>query len=247
MSKIIVITGAGAGMGRELARRFAADGETVVLLGRTLSKVQGVADELGAPAMAVECDVTSPDSVRSAFAKVAERHPKIDVLINNAAIYEPFKVTEATDEQILTPILTNLAGPVFCTREAVPMMGPGSHMIYVSSESVDVHFAMLSLYQSSKAGLENFSHQMESELEPLGIRVTCVRAGQMMSDPKDWVRTPAAMEFHQECLARGLNLGQRPISQMTSLPGIFRAIIDLPPDLHVAMATLHARKGGQGG
>ena len=242
MSKIIVITGAGAGLGRALARRFAADGETVILLGRTLSKVEAVAAELGGPAMAVECDVASPDSVRTAFAEIAKRHPQIDVLINNAAIYEPFKVVDATDEQVLTPILTNLAGPVFCTREAVPMMRPGSHVIYVSSESVDVNFAMLSLYQSSKAGLERFSHFMEQELESNGIRVTMIRAGQMMSDPKEWTRSPAAMEFHQQCLARGLDLRQRPISPMESLPGIFRAIIDLPPDLHVSTATLHARK-----
>jgi NAD(P)-dependent dehydrogenase (short-subunit alcohol dehydrogenase family) len=243
LSKIIVITGAGAGLGRALAQRFAADGDTVILLGRTLSKVQAVASELGGPAMAVECDVASPDSVRKAFAEVAERHPKIDVLINNAAVYEPFSVVDATDEQILQPIAINLAGPIFCTRSAVPMMEPGAHIIYVSSESVDEPFAMLSLYQSSKAGLERFSHFMESELEANGIRVTMIRAGQMMTDPKEWTRSAAAMQFHQQCLAKGLDLMKRPISQAESVPGIFRAVIDMPPDLHVATVTLHARKG----
>ena len=57
MSKVIVITGAGAGLGRALAHRFAADGESVVLLGRTLSKVQEVAAQIGGSAMAIECDV----------------------------------------------------------------------------------------------------------------------------------------------------------------------------------------------
>ena len=242
MSKIIAITGAGAGLGRELARRFVADGDTVILLGRTLAKVETLAAELGAPAMAVECDVASPDSVRSAFATIAERHPKIDVLINNAAIYEPFSVVDATDEQILQPIAINLAGPVFCTRSAVPMMERGGHIIYVSSESVEEPFAMLSLYQSSKAGLERFSHFMESELEAHGIRVTMIRAGQMMTDPKEWTSSPAAMQFYQQSMARGLNLRERPISQAESVPGIFRAVIDLPADLHVATVTLHARK-----
>ncbi len=100
MGKTIVITGAGAGLGRALAQRFASEGETVILLGRTLSKVQALADELGAPAMAVECDVSDPASVRTAFTQTAGTHPKIDILINNAGIYEPFTVTEATDEQI---------------------------------------------------------------------------------------------------------------------------------------------------
>ena len=68
MAKTIVITGAGDGLGRALARRFARDGETVILLGRTLAKVQAVADELGAPAIAIQCDVAVGDSVRDAFA-----------------------------------------------------------------------------------------------------------------------------------------------------------------------------------
>jgi len=70
VSKVIVITGAGDGLGRALARRFARDGETVILLGRTLSKVEAVAQELGDPHFAVACDVGNPDSVRAAFAAV---------------------------------------------------------------------------------------------------------------------------------------------------------------------------------
>ena len=116
MSKIIVITGAGAGLGKNLAQRFASDGDTVVLLGRTFSKVQAVAAEIGDRAMAVECDVASADSVRAAFAKVAERFPKIDVLINNAAIFSPSTVAEASDEHIIDTINTNLVGAIFCAR-----------------------------------------------------------------------------------------------------------------------------------
>ena len=73
MAKIIVITGAGAGLGRALARRFAADGETVLLLGRNEAKVQTVAKQIGERAWAVGCDVASPQSVRGAFAQIAAR------------------------------------------------------------------------------------------------------------------------------------------------------------------------------
>ena len=132
MSKVIVITGAGAGLGRALARRFAADGETVVLLGRNLEKVQAVAAQIGNDAVAFGCDVSSPDSVRAAFAQIAQRHPRIDVLINNAAVYEPFQVAEATDEQILKAIGTNLAGPILCARAAIALLGRGGHIIYRS-------------------------------------------------------------------------------------------------------------------
>ena len=242
MSKVIVITGAGAGLGRALARRFAADGETVVLLGRNAEKVQKAAAEIGERALALGCDVASPDSVRAAFARIAEGHPRIDVLINNAAVFEPFQIAEATDEQILKSVTTNLAGPILCARSAIPLMGKGSHIINVSSESVGMLFPHLVMYQSSKAGLERFSQGLHHELEPKGIRVTTVRAGQMMEAGKVWDVDPqAAMRFAQAAMAAGLNLRERPISQYTSVTNIFRAVIDLPPDLHVQTVFAHAR------
>jgi len=237
-----VITGAGAGLGRALARRFAADGETVVLLGRNADKVQKVAAEIGAPALAVGCDVGSPDSVRTAFARIAERHPRIDVLINNAAVFEPFLIAEATDDQILGSVSTNLTGPILCARSAIPLMGKGSHIINVSSESVGMLFPHLVMYQSSKAGLERFSQGLHHELEPKGIRVTTVRAGQMMEAGKTWDIDPqTAMRFAQAAMAAGLNLRERPISQYTSVTNVFRAVIDLPADLHTQTVYLHAR------
>jgi meso-butanediol dehydrogenase / (S,S)-butanediol dehydrogenase / diacetyl reductase len=243
MSKVIVITGAGVGLGRALARRFAADGETVVLLGRTAAKVEAAAQEIGERAIAVACDVASPASVRAAFARIAERHPHIDVLINNAAIFEPFEIVNATDEQILNTIATNLGGPMLCARSAIPVMKRDSHIINVSSESVDLPFPHLSVYQSSKAGLERFSLSLYRELDASGIRVSHVRAGQMFEEGKTWDVDPdAAMKFHQAALAMGINLGERPISQFTSVTDIFRALIDLPADLHAVTIGLHARK-----
>jgi len=243
MSRIIVITGAGVGLGRALARRFAADGETVVLLGRTSAKVEAAAQEIGAGAMAVACDVASPDSVRAAFATIAERHPRIDVLINNAAVFEPFQIVNATDEQILNTIATNLGGPMLCARSAIPMMQRDGHIINVSSESVDLPFPHLSVYQSSKAGLERFSASLYQELDASGIRVSYVRAGQMFEAGKTWDVDPdAAMKFHQAAQAMGINLRDRPISTFTSVTNIFRALIDLPADVHAVNIGLHARK-----
>ena len=245
MSKVIVITGAGVGLGRALARRFAADGDNVVLLGRTLAKIQSAAAEIGARATAVHCDVASPSSVKSAFAEIAKRHPRIDVLINNAAIFEPFLVTEATDEQILGTLATNLGGPILCARSAIPMMGPGGHIINVSSESIELPFPHLSLYQTSKAGLERFGLVLQRELEPSGIRVTNVRAGQMMEEGKVWNVDPARqMRFAKAAMEAGLNLRERPIAQFTSVTNVFRTLIDLPADVHAGTIMLSARKPG---
>jgi NAD(P)-dependent dehydrogenase (short-subunit alcohol dehydrogenase family) len=244
MGKKIVITGAGDGLGRALARRFAADGETVVLLGRTLSKVEAVAAELGDGHIALECDVGNPESVRAAFAVIAARHPKIDVLINNAAIYEPFTLAEVRDDQIMTSLTTNFAGPIFCAREALPLLRDGGHIINVSSESVALKMPLLWMYAGGKAGLELVSDMWSRELEADGIRVTTVQAGMMMDETKTGSNWPldVSMRFAQENAKIGLNLRERGISHYNSVTDAFRAVLDMPADLHIGTVALSARK-----
>jgi 3-oxoacyl-[acyl-carrier protein] reductase len=243
VGKVIVITGAGEGLGRAIARRLGGDGDTVIALGRTLSKVLAVVDELGGGAMAVACDVTSPDSVRAAFAAIAAIHPKIDVLINNAAVYEPFTTAEATDEQIMTPLLTNFAGPIYTSRAAIPMMGRGGRIINVSSESVEHNFPMLALYQSTKAGMERFTHSLKDECDPLGISVTIFRAGPMWEEGKTSNWAPEmAMRFAKVCMEKGINLRERPISHVDSVAQLFRNVVDTPADIQLNIVAVEGRK-----
>lgn len=242
MSKVIVITGAGKGLGRALARRFAADGEQLVLLARNAGRIERVAAEIGAPAMAVACDVGSPDSVRAAFAAIAKRHPQIDVLINNAGVYEPFMIEEARDDQILTSLSTNLAGPIFCTRAAIAMLPRGGQIINVSSESVAEPFFMHSVYRSTKAGLEKFSEAMSRELAPRGLRVTVVRAGAMMDEDSTLNLDPDVRKrFVEGNIAAGIDFRARPISQFASVANALRALIDLPQDVQADFIALHGR------
>jgi meso-butanediol dehydrogenase/(S,S)-butanediol dehydrogenase/diacetyl reductase len=244
LAKTIVITGAGDGLGRALARRFAADGETVVLLGRTFAKVQKVADELGSPHLALACDVSDPEQVRVAFASIAERHSRIDVLINNAGIFEPFTLAEASDDQILGQLKTNLAGPIFCARSALPLFQGSGHIINVTSESAHVRMPMLWMYAATKTGLEFVSDMWSRELEGAGVRVTVVRAGQMMDETKTGTSWPmaVAMRFAQENAKVGLNLRERPISHYNSVTDVFRAVLDMPADLHVGLVTLSGNR-----
>lgn len=244
MGKVIVITGAGDGLGRALARRLAADGETIILLGRTLAKVEAVVAELGAPHVALECDVSNPDSVRAAFAAIAETHPKIDVLINNAGIFEPFTLAEVRDEQLMAQLLTNLAGPVFCAREALPLLRGGGHIVNVSSECVAVKMPMLWLYGGTKVGLEFVSGMWARELEADGVRVTVVQAGQMMDETKTGSTWPieVSMRFAQENAKVGLNLRERPITHYHSVTDVFRAVLDMPADLHIGTVALNASR-----
>jgi NAD(P)-dependent dehydrogenase (short-subunit alcohol dehydrogenase family) len=246
VGKTVVITGAGVGLGRAIARRFASEGETVVLLGRTFSKVQALAEELGEPHFAVECDVGSADSVRAAFAKIKERHPKIDVLINNAAYYEPVKVKDASDDIIERIVRSNFIGPIYTCREALPMMERGALIINVSSESVKEAFVMLSLYQSTKMGMERFSEALLEEVKAEGIRVCVVRAGPMTDDGEATSSTSqwemdSAMAFFEENLKIGRNLAEDPISDATSVTDVFRMLLDLKPDFRVTHVNVGAR------
>jgi NAD(P)-dependent dehydrogenase (short-subunit alcohol dehydrogenase family) len=240
VGKIIAITGAGDGLGRALARRFAADGDTVVLLGRTFSKVKAVADEIGEPHFAVECDVANPDSVRAAFATVAERFPHIDVLINNAGIYAPFTLAEVSDEQVMGQLLTNLAGPIFCSREALPLLRGAGLIINVTSESVELKMPMMWMYAGTKRAVESISGQWEHELESEGVRVTVVRCGAMMDETKTGSSWPmdVAMRFAQENAKVGINMRERPISHYNSVTDAFRAVVDSPSDVHLRLVSV---------
>jgi NAD(P)-dependent dehydrogenase (short-subunit alcohol dehydrogenase family) len=182
--------------------------------------------------------------VRDAFTSIAEQHPTLDVLINNAAVYQPFFVKDATDGQIATSIMTNFAGPIYCSRSAIPLMGRGGHVINISSETVGMSHAMFSLYQSSKAGLERFSEAMRQELEVDGIRVTMVRAGQMVDEdskpPTDDFQV--LHQFAEENLKRGLDFRNRPVSTFESVAELIRLLIRLPDDLNVPQILLEARQ-----
>ena len=240
--KVIVITGANGGLGRALSQFFAEGGEQVVMLGRKFDKVQEVAASIGERAFPVACDVGKPDSVRAAFATIAETFPKIDALINNAAIFQPFLIEEASDEQIMSAVNANLAGPILCSRSAIPMLNSGGHIINISSESVSVPFPHLGVYQATKAGVECFAEHLHREVSPKGIRVCVVRAGQMMGPGMSVEMEPeAAKRFAMEAMSRGIKMAERGITLYQSTLQIFRTLIDLPPDIHVGTVRYESR------
>lgn len=237
MRKTVVITGAGAGLGRTLARLIAERGDSVILLGRTLTKLQEVAATIGSNAHALTCDVSCMRSVEAAFAQIGQ----LDVLINNAATYEPFTVADARDDQLRTAIETNYLGPILTCRAAIPLMSGGGHIINISSESVGMFFPMLSLYQSSKAGMERFSEALGKELCEEGIRVTVVRAGQMHDEnstmPTHW-DPAAARRFHELCPEAGLDLRRRPRTHFTSAAMTIAQLLDLPGDINIPLMQI---------
>jgi len=243
LARVIVITGAGSGLGLALARRFARDGDEVVLLGRTLAKLEGAATAIGVRAAAIACDVASPDSVRAAFATIAARFPKIDVLINNAAVVEHFDVAEATDEEILADVGTNLIGPILCARAAIPLINRGGHILNVSSGAADMAFPGLAVYGASKAGLERFSLSLRRELEAQNINATFVRCGQMIEAGATWDNDPEIARRAAIAASHGIDPRKRASSTFDSVTDVFRTLIDLPADFAAAGVTVRPRAG----
>lgn len=242
MGKVVVITGAGSGLGRAIARKLGADGDEVVLLGRTLAKLETVAAEIGANTMPVNCDIGDPDQVRAAFAQVAGRHGKVDVLINNAAMIDYATIAEASDAHILGVIATNLTGNILCSRSAINLMERGGHILNVTSEAVEAPYPHHVAYQATKGGVECMSRHLQDEIRPRGIRVTVVRAGPMYDEDYRMQASPeAAAAFHEACVERHIDLRANPVSRFESVLWVFRSLIDSPADMHIDTVRMGAR------
>ena len=240
--KTIAITGAGDGLGRALARRFARDGYRVVLINRTLAKAEAVAAELGEPHFAVQADVGDADSVRAAFAVIAKRCERLNVLINNAGIFQPFTLEKATDELVQRMIATNLTGPIWVSRSAVPLLRNGGYIVNVTSESSQIRMPMLWLYAATKHAVEYMGVEWGRDLAREGIRVTTVQAGQMMDETKTGSNWPIedAMAFMQENAKVGINMRERGISHYNSAAEAIHRVVSLPADIHMNFVGLNS-------
>ncbi len=171
--KVAVVSGATSGSGRAVARRFAAEGAQVVLLARGKERLTAEAGALGEHTVPIAVDVGDADSVRQAFTEIDERFGKLDILVNNAAIYRPCSVAELSDFDIERQVRTNYLGPIYTCRAAIPLLraAGGGDIINTSSEVTLHPFPMMSMYVSTKAALEAFSQTMLIEVVDDDIRV----------------------------------------------------------------------------
>ncbi len=176
--RAFAITGASRGMGLRFARALAAEGAKIALIARPSNALDAAAKEI-VGSIAAPCDVTSSSAVRGAFAAIEREFGCLHGLINNAGACLIHKVAQSTDEEFRQEIDTNLTGPLFCIREAIPLLkaSGGGDIVNVSSESVRLPFPYLTVYAATKAALETLSHGLRAELRPDGIRVTILRSG----------------------------------------------------------------------
>ncbi|MBO3682215.1 SDR family oxidoreductase [Streptomyces sp. NEAU-YJ-81] len=179
MSKVFLITGAGRGLGADIARQALAAGHQVVATGRrperVLETLGGEQDELLVAAL----DITGPAAAETAVEAAVDRFGRIDVLINNAANFYAGFFEELSEAQVRAQIETNLFGPMNVTRAVLPVMRKqrSGHIITISSLAGVVGVDFCVAYAAAKFGVEGFMESLRHDVEPFGIRTTVVEPG----------------------------------------------------------------------
>ncbi|OBU87846.1 SDR family NAD(P)-dependent oxidoreductase [Chromobacterium subtsugae] len=178
--KVALVTGAGSGLGRELALELARQGAAVVLAGRNEDKLKAVQNEIeaaGAQALSHSTDISLPHEVDGLFEAIRRRYGRLDIAVNNAAIWETGLVAEQDEAAWRRIIDTNLNGTWRCMRAEIGLMQErGEGVIVNLSSIVGGHFAMpgTAAYGASKAGIEALTRTAAKECIQQGIRINTV-------------------------------------------------------------------------
>lgn len=175
--RVAVVTGASAGIGAEIARVLAARGDLCIVLARRADRLQALSEEIGGEAE--PCDVSDRAAVESVAERVLRRHPRIDVLVNNAGIPGRTRFLDGDPAVIERLIRINYLGAVWCLRAFLPGLRAAapSDVVNIVSVSGVVAGPPSGPYSASKHAQLAFSRTIAAELRGEGIRVHTVKPG----------------------------------------------------------------------
>jgi NAD(P)-dependent dehydrogenase (short-subunit alcohol dehydrogenase family) len=190
--KAFLITGAGRGMGADIARAALAAGHAVVATGRDPERVTsalGAHDDL----LVVKLDITSPDDAKDVAGAAVDRFGRIDVLVNNAGNFYAGFFEEISPEDFRAQIETTLFGPINVTRAVLPVMRAQQSglVVAISSTAGIVGQEFCTAYAASKFGLEGWIESLTPEVAPFGIRTMLVEPGFFRTE----LLTPESTKF----------------------------------------------------
>jgi NAD(P)-dependent dehydrogenase (short-subunit alcohol dehydrogenase family) len=176
--KVWLITGAGRGLGVDIAKAALAAGHAVVATGRDPRKVEAA---VGAhhDLLCVRLDVTRPEDANAAIAEAVEKFGRLDVLVNNAGNFHAGFFEELSPEQVRDQIETLLFGPMNVVRAALPVMRKqrSGLLVTISSTAGIVGGAFCSAYSAAKFGVEGWIESLVPEIAPFGVRSMLVEPG----------------------------------------------------------------------
>ena len=186
LGKVAFISGGSRGIGRATALKLASGGSDVAILYyNSHEEAEAVCElirGLGRRALAVQADVSQPDSVGEAFAEFKKHFDRVDLLISNAALGVLKPAMEMTLKHFRRCMETNALALNTLAQNAVPMMSAGGSIISLSSLGSERAIPNYTFIGASKAALEALSRGLAKELGQLGIRVNCVSAGVVDTD-----------------------------------------------------------------
>ncbi|HEX3616940.1 MAG TPA: SDR family NAD(P)-dependent oxidoreductase [Solirubrobacteraceae bacterium] len=194
--RVALVTGAGRGIGREVALGLAARGARVALVARTESEIVEVSHEIhrsGGSASVIATDIGQPDNARLAIEVTARDLGSVEILINNAAVVAPLGPTQSiTAADVQTALAVNVAAVVILSSLVLPGMlkAKWGRIANVSSGIAEHPAAMIggTVYAASKAALEAHTINLAAELEGTGITVNAYRPGAVDTAMQAWIR-----------------------------------------------------------
>ncbi len=170
--QVVIITGASKGIGRVMAENYSAKGANVVLAARSYSLMKQFSKNLKTEHLVIKTDVRVEKSVEEMISQTIEHFGKIDVVINNAGIIEPYDIENTSLETWKDIISTNLTGPFMVTQKVIPHMKKnGGKIIYIASTAGMGPRPKRCAYSASKAGLINFAMSMAKSLAKYNIKI----------------------------------------------------------------------------
>jgi 3-oxoacyl-[acyl-carrier protein] reductase len=184
--KVAVVTGASKGIGAAIAKQLAADGASVVVnYASSKAGADKVVSEItahGGKAIAVQADVAKKADIERLFAETKKAFGQLDVLVNNAGVYEFLPLEQVTEEHFHRQFNLNVLGLILTTQEAVKQFGAPSSIINISSVASTGAPATGSVYSATKAAVDAVTKSLAKELGPRKIRVNAINPGMIETE-----------------------------------------------------------------
>jgi 3-oxoacyl-[acyl-carrier protein] reductase len=185
--RVAVVTGASKGIGAGIAKALAEEGASVVInYSSSKQDAERVVAEIsarGGRAMAVQGDVSRPAHIERLFAEATRPFDRLDILVNNAAVYEFSPLEGVTEEHFHKHFNLNVLGLLLASKEAVKRMGPeGGSIINISSVASSMRMPNSAVYAGTKAAVEAITGVLAKELGPRKIRVNAISPGMIETE-----------------------------------------------------------------
>ena len=186
-NKVAIVTGASKGIGAGLAKSLAAEGAAVVVnyasskedADRVVAEITGK----GGKAVAVQGDVSNASDIQRLFGETKRAFGKLDVLVNNAGVYQFAALGEITEEQFHRQFNTNVLGLILATQEAAKLFGPeGGSIINIGSTASSMTPPATAVYTATKGAVDAVTHVLAKELGPKKIRVNSINPGMVETE-----------------------------------------------------------------